>query len=261
MGTGSGFQLSAVKLPMLKKKGVIKPDADGYYELVVGGLNTYNNTKAWYYTLEGAKQLFGPNSILNQRIANGCLRAEVNHPKQMPGEKMETYITRMLETDLNNVCAHFKALWLDEHYGKNNPELGDPSLVAIMGLVKPVEPKGFILKSMLDNPAENVCFSIRALCDEFYQRGERLRILKEIIAIDLVNMGGIPIATKWDSPATESDTDATAIRLTQALLRKVAQMDPTTHSLAVESSRGLLQHLVHKHEIVKAPPIYTRWQA
>ncbi len=256
---------SATKLPMLKKRGVIKPDADGYYELIVGGLNTHNNTGAWYYTIEGVRELFGPGSLLHRRIANGCLRAEVNHPKKRPGETDEKFFERMLDIDRDNVCAHFKELWLDENFGRNHPEYNNPHLVAMMAKVKPSEPKGAMLKESLENPNENVCFSIRALADEGYYQGKRIRVLKEIIAIDLVNEPGINIANKWDSPATESisniknDTSeyGESMRITKSLLNKISQGNES--SLTVESSQETAMYISNKYFNEKTTPIYNRW--
>ena len=256
---------SATKLPMLKKRGVIKPDADGYYELIVGGLNTHNNTGAWYYTIEGVRELFGPGSLLHRRIANGCLRAEVNHPKKRPGETDEKFFERMLDIDRDNVCAHFKELWLDENFGRNHPEYNNPHLVAMMAKVKPSEPKGAMLKESLENPNENVCFSIRALADEGYYQGKRIRVLKEIIAIDLVNESGILMATKWDSPATESisniksdsSDDGESFRITQSLLSRISKGSEV--GLAVESSQEMAAYISNKYFASKSSPIYSRW--
>ena len=250
---------SATKLPMLGKQGKITPDADGYYEMVVGGLNTHNNTGAWYYTIEGCRELFGPGSLLHRRIANGCLRAEVNHPKKAPGESDEAFFNRMLDIDLNNVCAHFKEIWLDEDFGKNHPEYKNPNLIAIMAKVKPAGAKAAILKEALENSSENVCFSIRALADEGYIQGKRIRVLKEVIAIDLVNEGGILVASKWDSPATESADNGETMRITEQLIQRI-QKDVTQSAMATESSREAVEFISKKHFAVKvSAPIYKQW--
>ena len=257
MAVASKVYFEAVKLPMLKKKGVITPDADGYYELVVGGLNTFNNLGSWYYTIEGVRELFGPGSILHRRIANGCLRAEVNHPKQKPNEKNDAYIARMLDIDRDNVCAHFKSLWLDEDFGKNHPEYKNPGLVAIMGLVKPSLPKGDMLKESLDNPNENVCFSIRATSGEEFIRGRRVRTLKDILAIDYVNEGGILVASKWDSPATESFDNSGAVQITKDLLDRIAS--ETRQGVATESSIELAKHLSASYFKPQEKPVWAKW--
>lgn len=254
----SNVFFTATKLPMLKKEGKITPDENGYYELVVGGLNTHNNTGAWYYTIEGVRQLFGPGSLLHRRIANGCLRAEVNHPSRKPGEKDEAFIARMMDIDLNNTCAHFKDIWLDEDFGKNHPEYNNPNLVAIMAKVKPAGAKGQMLKEALENPCENVCFSIRALADEGYQRGKRIRVLKEIITIDLVSEGGILVASKWDSPATESVDNSTILPVTKRILDKIAG-DSKALSFATESSVEMASYLNQKYFKETTAPVYAKW--
>lgn len=244
------------KLGMYGKVGKIEPDADGYYELVVGGLNTFNNTNAWYYTLEGARELFGPGSILHRRIANGCLRAEVGHPKQKPGESNEMFFSRMLDIDMDNTCAHFKSVWLDENYGKNNPQHGNPSLVAIMALVKPTGPKAQMLKDALENPNENVCFSIRALADEGYVNGRRLRVLKEVITIDFVNEGGILIASKWDSPATESLDNGPILEITKKAIERIKAMDSV---MATENSREIIDRIDRVYFRAPEAAVWSKW--
>lgn len=247
----------ATKLPMLKKKGIITPDEDGYYELVVGGLNTFNNTNAWYYTLEEARKIFGPGTIFQRRVANGCLRAEVNHPKRRPGETDASFTDRMLDVDRDNVCAHFKKVWLDENFGKNRPEYNNPGLVAIMALVKPSLPKGDMLKESLDNPNENTCFSIRATAREEFIRGRRVRTLQEIISIDFVNEGGILIASKWDSPATESIDNSASVKLTRDILDQIRES--SKGCMATESTREIADYLNDKYFKPATQPIWAKW--
>lgn len=81
----SDLYFSQTKLSLLGKQGIMKPDEDGYYEFVIGGLNVHNNTKSWYYTAQGARELFGPGSLFQRRVANGALRAEVGIPSASQG--------------------------------------------------------------------------------------------------------------------------------------------------------------------------------
>ena len=255
----SGMYFTQTKLKRLGKKGELKPDENGYYELVVGALNV-NNNSGIRYIADGVRELFGPGSLLHRRIANGCLRAEVGHPKPRPGEKHESFVERYLDIDRKNTCAHFKDIWLDENFGKNNPEYNNPSLVAIMARVKPSEPYGHILKESLDNAAENVCFSIRALCDEALVAGRVVRILKEVITIDFVNEGGILVASKWDSPATESIgdlvTEKLAGKITEDLLKRVMA---TSGVMASESSREAANIILVNHFSPSRAPVYANW--
>lgn len=243
------------KLTMFNKSGDAKPDADGYYDLILGGLNVHNNSKAWYYTAEGVRELFGPGSLLHRKIANGCLRAEVNHPKQQPTEKLEKFYERFMDIDLNNVCAHIKDVWLDEKFGKEHPEYNNPDLIAIRAKVKPSGLKGQILKDSLENKHENVCFSIRSLADEQYVRGKRIRKIIEIITFDFVNEGGIVMASKWDSPATESMEHQ--VPLIPAVMKKIAK-PASSHTFALESSQ-VAQYVLGKYFPEPQKSIYSKW--
>ena len=242
------------KLSLNGKQGVLTPDEDGYYELVLGALNTYNNTRAWYYTDKGARELFGPGSLIHRKIANGCMRGEVNHPKQMPGEKLEDFYNRMMDIDLNNVCCHFKSIWLDETFGKANPQFNNPDMIAIMGKVKPSGPKGFILKEALDNKHENVCFSIRSLANEEIVRGKRIRALTELITIDFVNEGGILVASKWDTPATESLASTPVV---EQVLRRCGSKG-NERAFALESAQ-VADYILSKHFAQPKPQVYHNW--
>ena len=242
------------KLSAFGKTGHQTPDENGYYELVLGALNVYNNSRAWYYTAQGAKELFGPGSLLHLKIANGCLRGEVDHPKQMPGEKLETFYQRMMEIDLNNVCCHFKSLWLDENFGKMHPEYNNPEMVAIMGKVKPSGAKGAMLKEAFENADENVCFSIRSLADEQIVRGKRIRALRELITIDYVNEGGILVASKWDSPATESISSAPML---EKVLERCSTKN-TSNAFALESAQTA-DYFLGKYFPKAESKIYHSW--
>jgi len=249
------------KLKMLGKEGIATPDEDGYYTLVIGGLNTSNNTGSWYYTAEGAKELFGPGSLLHRKIANGCLRAEVGHPKQRDGQSMESYLSSLMDIDMNNVCAHIKDVWLDEQYGKQNPHLNNPALIAIMGKVKPSGPKASILKEALESKHQNVCFSIRSLADEQFIRGKRVRKLLDIVTFDFVNEGGVLVASKWDSPATESiDNDLMPrIPVVRETLQRIAKPVATKQAMFSLESVSTAEHILKTHLSTTPPPIYRKW--
>lgn len=248
-------KFTATKLADRNKKGLFKPDSDGYYEIVVGGLNVFNSVGE-YYTLEGAKQLFEESSPLMRRIQNGCLKAEVGHPKQLPGQSMNDYIRRILTIEETNVCAHFKSIWLDTTYGAKNPQLNNPAAVAILAQLKPAGPKGNFLKEALEDPHQNVCFSIRALTEDYIQRGQTYRVLNTVVTWDYVTEPGLSLANKYDSPALESLAEHT---LTVKQLERIA--DTNNEIIALESST-LAQEALANISSIKPPlkaPLYSKW--
>lgn len=254
----SGIYFTQTKLSALGKEGKIEADKDGYYTLVVGGLEVSNNSGSWFYVKEALEDLFNPSTIFQRRLRNGAMHAEANHPRRMPGESQDAFAQRYMETDMTNVAAHFKEVWFDKDFGKNNPQYNNPNLIAIMAKLKPFGPMGKHLKEALENNAQNVCFSIRGLADEGQVRGRVIRILRDIFAIDWVNEGGITVASKWDSPACESISSGDAMRITKDLLNRIAT---ESSCMATESSKATVGILLNRYYPTKTAKkeIYESW--
>jgi hypothetical protein len=226
-------RFTSTKLVNSNKKGILSPDANGYYEIILGGLNTFNSAGE-YYVLEGAKQLFESSSIFMRRVKSGCLKSELGHPKQLPGMSSDQYLQRILTIEETNVIAHISEIWLDESFGKKNPSFNNPSLVAIMGKVKPAGPHANVLKEALANGQEDVCFSIRALTQDYYDRGQTYRILKQIVSFDQVGESGLSLARKYHAPGLESVSET--IVTTKALERVITSK---TSSVSTEDSKNI----------------------
>lgn len=196
-------RFTCTQLQQSGKAGMLKPNAEGYYTLPVGGLNVFNSA-GHFYTANGAKALFEGSSQLMRRVKRGALRGEVGHPVQQPGQDEDKFLMRILTIDERNICAHFSELWLDfNNYKDTN---GKP-MVAIMALVCPSGAKGDMLQKSLDNPKENVCFSIRALTEDRYRGGVYERTLRNVVTFDFVNEPGIHIAEKYKSTALENQIE------------------------------------------------------
>lgn len=252
--TVGAIRYTATKLLARQKSGVLKPDSDGYYPLIIGGLNVLNSANE-YYVLEGAKELFDTSSILMRRIQNGNLKGEVGHPKRQPGMSGDEYLNRMLRIEETNICSHFKEVWLDEKFGKNNPRFNNPQMVAIMALVKPSGPKAQALAEALENKAENVCFSIRGLTQDQYIRGVNHRILRNILTWDWVTEPGLALANKWDAPALET-IESTFI--TRASLEHALDLP---QGLCIEAGDPFIQEALGLLQPKKTAekPAYHQW--
>lgn len=251
------------KLTALGKTGKITPNADGYYPLLIGALNSSNNTGAHYYTATQAViACFGPGSSFYRKIANGTVYAEVKHPVPLPGESDRAFQQRFLDIDPRNRVAHIRKVWLDMEFGKKNPHLNNPAMIGIFGEVKPVEPHGAILQSALDNPSENVCFSIRSVAMQNMVRGRLTREIEEVVTFDLVNEGGIVVASKWDSPATENVDIWTPqmdkiVPVNVDALKDLCKAN-ATGPFAMESA-DMARRLLARYEAQQSPRIYSNW--
>lgn len=259
----NAIRYTATKLAANNIKGINAPDADGYYEMIVGGLNVFNSVNQ-FYTAQGAQNLFEESAVLMRRVTNGCLKSEVGHPRKAIGQSDRDYFSRVMTIQEDNVCAHFSELWLDFNFGKNNPKYKNPNLVAIMAKVKPTGPQAAALAAALANPKENVCFSIRSITRDFYNNGIYTREIEEIITFDWVTEPGISIANKWDAPATEaiaieSLEEAPDIRVTENMVKDALFKNI---GFGIEDSKSLLEQtlVIVERASVKAKPLnISKW--
>lgn len=244
------------KLSNTGKSGILKPGLDGYYEHVIGGLNTLNSAGE-YYVHEGAKHLFESSSVFMRRIKSGVLKGELGHPRKTPSMTNNDFVRRIMDIEETNICVHFADIYLDTEYGKKNPQFKNPSLVAIIAKLKPSGPKASALQASLDNPKENTCFSIRALTKDTYINGRTYRTLVSIVTYDHVNEPGISISNKWDSPAMETIAESP---VTIKQLEDIA--NETGTDIAIESTRGIALESLKMVQILTRPqtiPSYAKW--
>ncbi len=176
------------------KQGILKPDGQGYYEQVIGGLNIDNS------------------SVFKRKMDRGVLRGENGHPKFSPGMSKADFINRIYQIYEDRTCVHFKDIWLDNTLFKNP----DGSAVwTIMAKFTPVGELCYLLDKELRNGCENVCFSIRSITEDYTVGGKIYRDIVEIITFDHVNEPGIAIAEKYKSPALESIARGVEVLVTQ----------------------------------------------
>lgn len=244
---------SCTALSGMNKVGKIKQEADGYYKVILGGLNVFNSS-GQLYPYEPAKQLFETSGVLQRRIKRGALRAENGHPKKTGNMSNADYVSRLLNIYEGRVCAHIKQIDLDFNAVKDDK--GRP-IVAIVGHVAPAGELGYVLEKALQNPNENVAFSIRAFTDDRDTYTGTIRILKNIVTWDYVGEPGIAVAEKYYSPTLESLDFQTFSR--GDMERAVRDMNKT--SVATESAKMNAQELFQTLGWVdqNAQPSFMQW--
>lgn len=200
----SNIVFEATVLRNTEKQGILRPDANGYYEMCIGGLNIDNYGGARYMATKRAIALFEDSSDLQRKINSGNLRGETGHPRREPHMNDQQWAARCADTVEANVCVYWSKIWLDFDYGKNNPQLGRPDMIGIMARFRPGGVRGDFLARDLADPETNVCFSIRSVSDAFRQGGKTFFDLLFINTWDYVNEPGISPANKMQSPTLES---------------------------------------------------------
>ena len=249
----------------VNKKGIIKPDAQGYYEITVGGFNVHNYGGA-YYPLGQAQKLFEESGSLMRRVRSGNLRGELGHPRKESMGPNE-YFKRLNEIHEEKVCCHFKEVRLD--FDNYKSKSGFP-MVAVIAKLKPAGPFADTLLKSLENPEEDTCFSIRAAVIPAMEGGREVRYIDDIVTWDYVNEGGIAIARKYYSMALENMGGAMAemgdnLIITPAMLEHAVQ--DTVRTMGLESNdaqalKSLQSRLgwVTPDQKKFAVPSYLNWQ-
>jgi len=181
----------------------LEKDDKGYYFVTLGALNVINSAGE-FYTADDVRNMFTDNnSTLMRRLKTGALRGEVGHPKFVPGMTRDQFLARNLKIYEENVCVHIRELVLEE----SNIDSGVPgkgNVILVKGWVKPSGPKGDFLQKALDNPEENVAFSVRCLTKNTFVNGIVIKKIVQLITYDYVNEPGIKYATKWKELSIES---------------------------------------------------------
>lgn len=243
----SKMVIGCTALVGLNKCGVLKPDADGYFTVVLGALD-FRNSVGEIYTQHSARAIFEQSSAFMRRMKSGYCRGEYGHPKK---ENMtnEQFLMRVMTIEETKVCMHISEVWIDTDSIKYRGE----RVVAIMGKIRPSGPYGEILKDQLLNGKENVAFSVRSITDNYYKAGITHKDFAEICGWDYVIEPGLAPANKYAAPGLEShvvgevnDTCVLTSTNIQAAIRNAA--DEAKCGLSMESVAilGKLQKLVAK---------------
>lgn len=235
-------------LPQLGKKGIIKPDASGYYRVILGALNIHNSGKAWY-DWESSKAVFDNSGDLMRRIKSNKCYSELGHPKRTPGMSRDEYLQRILTIYEDNVTNHIRKIDLIEEVTR--AEGGRP-VVVTYGEVKPFGPHGEVAEESLTSPDINTCFSIRSITfDQRDSWGRLVKKLMEVVNWDLVLEPGIEIATKYDNPSMESLTKTVASMPLDTYLLQRTQNDMMTNGLGLESNDAPMRILTRMIDAAK----------
>lgn len=236
--TSAVFQCTA--LMGTGKKGVLKADAAGYYEVPLGALN-YHNSEGAFYALGPAKKLFMESSAFMRRVKSGVLRGEYGHPKYLPGMSKRDFLMRAMTIDEKSVAFHIAEVGIDDDRVKderNNP------ICAIVGRIKPQGPYGEHVAASLENGEENVCFSVRALTDDYEDRpGHVVKNILEIVTWDYVNEPGLKPANKYMAPALESFHDSVTSFTRDNLLEVKNWLSECGMSLEDDTSQAIQRAL------------------
>lgn len=192
---------SAIKFHSSEK--ILQKNADGYYNVTLGGFNTFNQSGAFYLADNVEEIIKDKTSILARRIESGYLKGEAGHPEYTPGMSKKDYFLRSMQLELTKISHNIKEISLVQTKDPSGLP-GKGNTIRVEGLVKPAGPYGDALAKDLEDPDVNVAFSIRCFTVDTWIGGTLIKEVKQIITWDWVIEPGIKVANKWDKLSLES---------------------------------------------------------
>lgn len=156
------------------KKGILRPNEDGVYELNAGGFNIPNHAGIVYPANRYIQQQMEANSDLNRRVKMGYCKMEVEHPQpyvyviengvkyRQPMTDLLQWINRLRSYDPDNICGLISKIIF-------RPEDVNNLRKPIWNLIhcEPFGPRGPEFRESLENPRHNTAVSIRTQISPF----------------------------------------------------------------------------------------------
>lgn len=248
------------------KVGIIKPDAAGYYEQCIGGLDIENAGGVTYVATKKAKDLFSESSDLQRRIRERALRGEMGHPRRGPEHaNNNAWLARLNDIYEPNICVYWAKIELDLNYGRDNPHLNRPNMIGIIARFRPGGAMGHVLERDLADPEANVSFSIRSFSTPFSDRGRPCYELKSIVTWDAPTEPGLFPASKTMAATLESrhEENFSARSIREAVEAATSTEALIGNSVVSNESRSnllQLQKLVSIDSGISKPvSIYHKW--
>lgn len=188
------MRYNCVALAGVNRSADLEKSTDGYYRVLLGALNIFNSENI-FYAFNESKHVFERSNVFMRKVLAGNLFGEEDHPPYVPGMSDAEWMERNEWIETKNVALHIREVELIQTEEVCN---GLP-VVEIWGWIKPNRERGVFLQEALDNPHQNVCFSLRAIVREGTIRGVKTRRIDKLITFDWVIEDGLMICNKYSA--------------------------------------------------------------
>lgn len=201
IATNQVTSYSNIALAGSGKKGILKKLDNDYFEIILGAFGAFGNG-GWLYDTATAMAYIERNPDFIKMMQNGRCRSEWGHPRRTPGMSDQDWFIRINEIMESNTSSHIRRIStsmdtvIDEKGRK---------VVAIIGEVRASGPMAGEFRRQLENPYEDVNYSIRCFAAKNF--ASMRKHINRIITWDNVFEPGIGVATKYNTPSMESKQD------------------------------------------------------
>lgn len=199
--TGPIASYSNIALAGSGKKGILKKLDNNYHEIILGAFAAFGNG-GWLYDLKSAMRYIENDREFLNLLQAGRLRSEWGHPRRDPGMNDREWFMRICDIVESNTASHIRRIRVSMDTVKD--ERGR-YVAAVIGEVTPSGPQASCFQRQLENPDEDVNYSIR--CFAHRNLGNMTKHINRIITWDNVNDPGIAVASKYQTPSLESKQD------------------------------------------------------
>jgi hypothetical protein len=191
----SNLSYKCVALDGITDPSRVKRDGD-YYWVCLGALNIFNS-EGHFYEYEASLPAFDDSTKFKRKMFGGNLYGEDNHPVWEGWMTEEQFLLRNEDIDTDRIACHIREM----EFVPTNQTCNGLPVWEIWGWVKPDKMRGEYLKAALDNPHQNVCFSIRCWVREKWVSGKKFLMIDEVITFDWVIEPGVSKANKFYAEA------------------------------------------------------------
>ena len=234
----------------------IKKDDKGYYFITLGAFNAYNRSGA-FYLMDGVRDLVeNKSSSLNRRIRDGYLKGEAGHPVYESGMSSGEFIERNLRIEHARISHHIRDVFFKETQTPSGMS-GKGNIVLVQAWLKPDGPMGDALKKSLDDPEQNVAFSIRCFTKDEMVNGTVIKQVVQIVTWDWVVEPGMKMANKFDTLNLES-LDFTPISL-RSLREYNNELSISTEAADINVMLDDIERNITKHDINTNNSVLAHW--
>jgi len=239
---------NCVALAGVNNAAQLKKDKDGYYYVLLAALNVFNS-EGIFYAFNESKHVFDRSNIFMRKVLAGNLYGEEDHPPWENDMSEAAFIERNEWIETKNVSHHIREVELKQTDQVCN---GLP-VVEIWGWIKPDRERGQYLQAGLDNPHQNVCFSLRAIVREKRQGGSVTRRIDKLVTFDWVIEDGLQICNKYSAMQRGSKVAQESTRtyvdrpITRQTLEDIIFNPQATASVATESRRSNVRAIAQEY--------------